>query len=256
MDFATIIGVIAGFSFIIAAMLKGGSVTLFLDLPGVMIVVGGMVSATFIHFSIKNCLGFFGVLKKTLICKLPTEDFLIQELVNYAAINRRDGALALEQHIQKLRDQFVVKGVQMLIDGQKEESIHKHMTLEITYLQERHAEGKKMLEFMGSAAPAWGMIGTLIGLVQMLSAMEDPSKIGEGMATSLVCTFYGAFFANMVLLPLAGKVGFRSKKEALMREMIVEGLLAIARGEGPTGVREKMQAFISARRREEVKPRI
>lgn len=256
MDFATIIGVIAGFSFIIAAMLKGGSVTLFLDLPGVMIVVGGMVSATFIHFSIKNCLGFFGVLKKTLICKLPTEDFLIQELVNYAAINRRDGALALEQHIQKLRDQFVVKGVQMLIDGQKEESIHKHMTLEITYLQERHAEGKKMLEFMGSAAPAWGMIGTLIGLVQMLSAMEDPSKIGEGMATSLVCTFYGAFMANFLLLPLAGKLGQHSKRETLLREMTVEGLLAIARGEGPTGVREKMQAFVSAANRGDLKPKV
>jgi len=113
-----------------------------------------------------------------------------------------------------------------------------------------------MFEFMGSAAPAFGMIGTLIGLIQMLRTLDDPSKIGAGMATALITTFYGAALANMILLPMAGKLGIRSKKETMVREMVVEGLLAIARGEGPTAVREKMQAFVSAAHREELKPKV
>jgi chemotaxis protein MotA len=177
-------------------------------------------------------------------------------MVNYAAINRRDGALALEQHIQGVRDPFIVKAVQMLIDGQNEEAIGRQLGLEIQYLQERHGDGKKILEFMGAAAPAFGMIGTLIGLVQMLRTLDDPSKIGAGMATSLITTFYGAFLANLVFLPLAGKLGIRSKRETIVREMTVEGICAIARGEGPTGVREKMQAFVSAKQREELKPKV
>jgi chemotaxis protein MotA len=247
---------VAGLGLVGWAILMGGDVEIFLDVPAILIVMGGMTAAAFIHFSMKQMLSVFAVLKKTLFSRLPRDQDLIQLMVNYAAINRRDGALALEKHIQGVRDPFLVKGVQMLIDGQKDDSIGKHMSLEIQYLQERHADGKKMFEFMGAAAPAFGMVGTLIGLVQMLQTLDDPSKIGAGMATSLVCTFYGAFLANVVLLPLAGKLGQQSKKETIIREMTVEGLLAIARGEGPTGVREKMQAFVSAASREELKPKV
>ena len=130
------------------------------------------------------------------------------------------------------------------------------MSLEIQYLQERHASGKQILEFMGAASPAFGMIGTLIGLVQMLSDLSDPSGIGTGMATALITTFYGAFAANLVFIPLAGKLGIYSKAEATAMEMITEGICAIAQGGNPTAVREKMQAFISQGRREEVKVNI
>jgi chemotaxis protein MotA len=256
MDIATVIGVCAGLGLVFSAILIGGAWEIFIDPPAILIVVGGMLSATCIHFSIKHVLGILAVLKKTLIVKLPKDNDLTQMMVNFAAINRRDGPLALEQHIQKVRDSFLVKGVRMLVDGQKEEAIENQMALEIQYLQERHADGKKMFEFMGSAAPAFGMVGTLIGLVQMLQELEDPSKIGAGMATSLVCTFYGAFLANVILLPIAGKLGIHSKKETLVREMTVQGLLAIARGEGPTGVRERMQAFVSSRQRLEFKPKV
>jgi len=218
-----------------------------------MIVVGGMLSATFIHFSLGQVLRIMSVLKKTLFYRLPSERDLIQQMANYGVINRRDGALALEQHIQSVRDPFLVKGVRMLIDGQKAEAIEEQLALEIQYLQERHADGKKMFEFMGAAAPAFGMVGTLIGLIQMLRTLDDPSKIGAGMALSLVVTFYGAFLANMFLLPIAGKLGIRSKKETLIREMIVAGIVAISRGEGPTAIRERMQSFVAASAREEVK---
>jgi chemotaxis protein MotA len=247
---------LAGLGLVGSAIFIGGSFEIFLDPPAILIVVGGMLSATCIHFSVRHVLSILAVLKKTIFNRLPGNTELTQLLVNFAAINRRDGALALEQHLQKVRDPFLVKGVRMLIDGQKEEAIASQMELEIQYLQERHADGKKMFEFMGAAAPAFGMVGTLIGLVQMLQKLDDPSKIGAGMATSLVCTFYGAFLANVLLLPIAGKLGIHSKNETIIREMTVQGLLAIAHGEGPTGVRERMQAFISSAHREELKPKL
>jgi chemotaxis protein MotA len=144
----------------------------------------------------------------------------------------------------------------MVIDGQKEEAIEEQLALEIQYLQERHADGKKMLEFMGAGCPAMGMVGTLVGLVQMFSNMESPEKIGAGMAAALVCTFYGAFLANLFFLPMAGKLGIRTKKERILREMVLEGVIGLVRGESPTNVRERMQAFVSAMHREELKPKV
>jgi chemotaxis protein MotA len=256
MDIATIIGLIAGFGFILYAMFLGGDPHEFLDVPAIMIVGGGMTSAALIHFSLGQVLKILSILKNAVFHKAPSEHQLVQQMVNYAAINRRDGALALEKQVKDVRDPFLLKGVQMLIDGQKEDHIRYHLALEVQSLQERHADGKKIMEFMGASAPSWGMVGTLIGLVQMFQTMDDPSKIGAGMATSLVCTFYGAFLANVVFLPLAGKLGFRSKKETAAREMIIEGLLAIARGESPSAVREAMQSFVSARHRAELKPTV
>jgi chemotaxis protein MotA len=125
--------------------------------------------------------------------------------------------------------------------------------MEIQHLQDRHAIGKKILEFMGAAAPAFGMIGTLIGLVQMLRSLESPEKIGAGMAVALITTFYGALSANLIFIPLAGKLGLYSKAESTVMEMIVEGVCSIARGDNPTAVREKVQLFVSQGRREEVK---
>jgi len=256
MDISTTIGLLFGLFAIVWSIMSAPGAKVFINVPSILITVGGMTAATFIHFSLRQVTSILSVMKKTFFYKLPTEQELIQKMINYAAINRRDGALALEQHIQGVRDPFIVKAVQMLIDGQNEEAIGRQLGLEIQYLQERHSDGKKILEFMGAAAPAFGMIGTLIGLVQMLRTLDDPSKIGGGMATALITTFYGAFLANLVFLPLAGKLGIRSKKETTIREMVVEGITAIARGEGPTGVREKMQAFVSAKQREELKPKV
>jgi len=125
--------------------------------------------------------------------------------------------------------------------------------MEIQYLQERHAVGKKILDFMGASCPSFAMVGTLIGLISMLSNMESPDEIGRGMSVALVCTFYGALFANLIFLPLGGKLGQYSKAESLSMEMIAEGICAIAKGENPTAVREKMQVFVSTKRREDVK---
>ncbi|MCD4831080.1 MAG: MotA/TolQ/ExbB proton channel family protein [Anaerohalosphaeraceae bacterium] len=253
MDIATILGILLGLVVIIGSIAVGTGANMFLNIPSIAITIGGMLCATLIHFSLPQFLSIFSIIKKTIVSKIPPQSELIQKMVNYAAINRRDGALALEQEISKLDNMFFVKGLQILVDGQNEENARDLLSLEIQYLQERHSIGKQILEFMGSSAPAFGMIGTLIGLIQMLSNLSDPSGLGVGMATALVTTFYGAFSSNLVFIPLAGKLGIYSKAEALSMEMITEGICSIAMGENPTAVREKMQAFVSQGSREQVK---
>jgi chemotaxis protein MotA len=258
MDIATVLGVILGFVVIIGtiAFESHGSMKIFFNIPAIAIVVGGMTCATMIHFSMKQFMGIFSVIKKTLLHRTIPPQEIIQKMVNYSAINRRDGALSLEKEIPNIKNQFLSRGVQMLVDGSEEEAIHELLDLEIQYMEERHSIGKKILDFMGASCPSFAMVGTLIGLISMLSKMESPEEIGAGMAVALVCTFYGALLANLVFLPLGGKLGQHSKAEKISMEMIVEGICAIAKGDSPTAVREKMQAFISAKRREPVKAQI
>ncbi len=256
MDIATVIGILAGFAVILLAILSGTGAGMFINLPSIGITVGGMICSTLIHFSLGQVLNIMSLVKKTLLHKMPNSNQVVQDMVNYTAVNRRDGALALEKFIPQINDTFMIMGLRMVIDGQKEENIENQLGMEIQYLQERHADGKKILEFMGATAPAFGMIGTLIGLVQMLGSLSSPDQIGSGMATALITTFYGAILANLIFIPMAGKLGIRSKEESQMREMIVEGLLGIVKGEAPTIVREKMQAFLSYKNREELKPSI
>ncbi len=256
MDIATVIGLLFGLGCIIWSIMQSEGGQVFINIPAMFITIGGMTASTFIHFSIKQVMSLLSVMKKTFVYKAQSEQTVIQKMVNYTAINRRDGALALEKQLQTAGDSFLIMALRMVIDGQKEDAIDDQLGLEIHYLQERHAEGKKMLEFMGNAAPAWGMIGTLIGLIQMLQSLDDPSNIGVGMATALITTFYGSFMANLIFLPLAGKLAIRSKKEALIRQMITEGTISLVKGESPTAVRERMQTFLSVSNREELKPKI
>lgn len=256
MDIATIIGILLGFMVVITAIVAGGGWQIFIHIPSMALTIGGMLCATLIHFSLGQFLSIFSIIKKTIVSRIPSQSELIQKMVNCSAINRRDGPLALEQEISASGDQFFGKGLQMIVDGQEADDIRELMSLEIQYLQDRHSTGKKILEFMGVAAPAFGMIGTLIGLVQMLRSLDSPDAIGGGMAVALLTTFYGALTANLVFIPLAGKLGLYSKAEATAMEMIVEGVCSIARGESPTAVREKMQTFVSPGRREEVKASI
>ena len=253
MDIATIVGVLLGFMVVIGAIVAGGGWQTFIHVPSMALTMGGMLCATLIHFSLPQFLGIFSVIRKTIISKIPSQSEMVQKMVNFAAINRRDGALALEQEIPNLDNSFFIKGLQLLVDGRDSEQIRDLMSVEVQNLQDRHSTGKKILEFMGAAAPAFGMIGTLIGLVQMLRSLDSPDAIGGGMAVALLTTFYGALAANLIFIPLAGKLGIYSKAEATVIEMIVEGVCSIAEGDNPTVVREKLQSFMSQGRREEVK---
>jgi chemotaxis protein MotA len=256
MDIATIVGILLGFMVITAAIVAGGGWQIFIHVPSMVITMGGMLCATLIHFSLPQFLAIFSIIKKTIFAKIPPQSELVQKMVNFAAINRRDGALALEQEIPKLDNMFFKRGLQMLVDGRDAEEIREFLSPEIQYLQDRHSGGKKLLEFMGSAAPAFGMIGTLIGLIQMLRSLDSPENIGGGMAVALITTFYGALTANLIFIPLAGKLGIYSKAETTSMEMILEGVYAISQGDNPTDVREKMHVFVSQSRRQEVKANV
>ena len=173
MDIATIMGVVLGFTVIVGTMYYEGkgNLSMFFNIPAIAIVFGGMTCATMIHFSMKQFLGIFSVIKKTLLHKVVPPGELIQAMVNYAAINRRDGTLALEQEMGKISDPFLAKGLQMLVDGSDEHTIRELLGSEIQYMEERHGMGKKILDFMGASCPSFAMVGTLIGLVSMLSRM-------------------------------------------------------------------------------------
>jgi chemotaxis protein MotA len=255
MDIATIIGILLGFVIIVGSILTGGMAVAksFVHIPSFAVTIGGMCCATLIHFSMGQFLSVFAIIKKTIITKLPGKPELIQNVVNFATINRRDGTLALEPEINKLENSFFIKSMQMLVDGQDADVIRSILEPEILYLSDRHGTGKQILEFMGAAAPAFGMIGTLIGLVQMLQNLSSPEDIGSGMAVALLTTFYGAFAANLLFVPLAGKCGIYSKEETVIMEMVMEGVCAIANGDNPTIVKEKLQSFVSHKSRVEVK---
>lgn len=245
MDFGTVVGFVMGFAFILGAITMHGNLKDFVDIPGAMIAFGGSTSALFIMFPARKVLGVFGVVKQCFLSKLPDPKDEMKRLTQLAAVARRDGLLALEKSLDGIKDPFLVRGLEMVIDGTAREKLEEVMTIELTCIQERHATGKRIFDFLGASLPAFGMIGTLIGLIQMLGRLDDPSRIGAGMAVAMVTTFYGAFVANMVYLPLAGKLETRSKEETLLRELMIRGLTALAEGEAPRAVETKLKAFLA-----------
>ena len=250
MDVGTILGFGLGFAFIAVAILLHGSLLDFVDVPGALVAFGGSFSALMINFPLKKVLGVFGVVKQCFLVKLSEPAAEIRRLTELATVARRDGLLALEKQIPDIKDPFLVRGLEMVIDGSPKERLEEVLSIEMETLQERHGTGKKIFEAWGASLPAFGMVGTLIGLIQMLHELDDPSKIGSGMAVAMVTTFYGAFVANLVLLPMAGKLEARSKEEQLLRQLIIHGLVALAEGEAPRAMEAKLKAFLAPKARQ------
>ncbi|HHT9126584.1 MAG TPA: motility protein A [Candidatus Brocadiia bacterium] len=250
MDLATLGGIALGGAFILVGIFLGGTgVGIFIDMPSVMITIGGSIAATLVRYPLKTMFGLIGIVKKTLLFKLPLPQEEIQRMVGYSKVARREGLLALEQKITNLKDPFLNKAVQLLIDGTGADALRDILDTEIDYLRQRHLTGKSVLESMGAVFPAFGMIGTLIGLIQMLRNLEDPSQIGAGMAVALITTFYGVVCANLICLPFAGKLDGRSQEEMLLKKMMTEGVIAIQGGDNPTIIQEKLVAFLSPKAR-------
>jgi chemotaxis protein MotA len=255
MDLSTVIGFVLGLGLIFWSMAHGGGIegmALFIHIPAATVVVGGSVSALFIHFPLDDSKQMVTIFLRSFFYRVlsPTEQ--IERIISYANLARKEGLLALESKLQEVDDRFFAKGVQLVIDGFSAETVRNILELDLEAEKQRHSVGKKMMEQMGTLAPAFGMIETLIGLVQMLSNLSDPSKIGAGMAGALVGTFYGAFLANMVFLPIAGKLGIRAQQEALLRELMIEGIVAIQSGEKPQLIKEKLKGFLRPSIREMV----
>ena len=244
MDIATLVGLLLGAACVLLAILLGGSILAYIDAPSMLIVVGGGFAATLTSMPLLLFMKFPKVFKKVVLHKSAEPQELISQLVELAEVARRDGILALENSIDQIDDPFLVRGIQMAVDGSDPEVIESIMETELENLMDRHEVGKKLFDGLGRYAPAFGMIGTLIGLVAMLSNMDDPSKIGAGMAAALITTLYGAMLANMVFLPLADKLGQRSTDEVLLKTMIIQGVMSIQAGDNPRNVESKLLTFV------------
>jgi len=245
MDLASIIGLILGWGFIIYGIVTSAGIILYLDLPSFLIVVGGTLGATFLNYPLKEVIGVTKVVKKAFFHTEDSPLGIIDTLVSFAETARREGILSLEQKASTLDDEFLKKGIGLAVDGTEPEYIKEIMQTEIEYLSERHRVGASIFDAMATYAPAFGMVGTLIGLVAMLAKMDDPSSIGPNMAVALITTLYGALIANLICTPISGKLKAYSATEVLLKELCVEGIMSIQSGDNPRIVEGKLKAFLS-----------
>ncbi|MBW2367103.1 MAG: motility protein A [Deltaproteobacteria bacterium] len=251
MDIATLLGIVSAFGLVVTAISMGGGLILFVDVASMMIVVGGTLGTTMINYPLKDVLGSVAVVKNAFFSgSTMASEEIIKTFVDLGSKARREGILALEADVKEIKDEFLQKGLQMSVDGLEPQSIQEIMDTEIDYLKGRHQLGAEVFATMGTFAPALGMIGTLIGLVSMLQSMDDPSSIGPAMAVALLTTFYGSVMANLICMPISGKLKSRSKEEAQAKEMVIEGVLSLTRGENPRILEQKMLAFVPPKMRQ------
>ncbi len=250
MEKATVIGVVlANGAMIYSIIVAGASFKAFYDLPSIIMVIVGGLAAVVIAYPLGVFLSAPQVIKKAFIPNVPAAGPVITQLVEFAEIARRDGILALENKTAEIRDTFILMGVQMAIDGTDAEVMETILRSEMEATATRHKQGKALMETTARYSPAFGMIGTLIGLIIMLGNMSNPDAIGPGMAVALLTTLYGAYVANAFCLPIADKLNYYSKKEMEVREIIVRGLMSIQNGDNPRVLEQKLVTFLPAKQR-------
>ncbi len=250
MDIATIIGLIAGTALVVSIIMIGGNAFLFFNPTGLLIVFGGTFATTFIKFTIQDVISSFKVAMKAFIIRVEAPEKTIRQMVEIAKIAKKEGLIALES--QKTGDQFAEKALRYLADGYDEGLIEDMLNKDIRLTIRRHTVGQKIFRGMGSSAPAFGMIGTLIGLVQMLSTMDDPSTIGPSMAIALLTTLYGALLANLVCIPIAEKLELRSEQEQGNKRIIIEAAISMSKGVSPMVLEESLKIFLSPKDRAKI----
>ena len=242
MDIASLVGLIGAVGMIIGSMIVAGGLGPFIDVPSLLIVGGGTFFAVMFTAPMGTFLGSFGSMAKAFMPKLPKHSKLVETMVELSDLARKEGMMALEN--QEVPDKFFEKGLQMLVDGADEPKMVKQLQQEIKSMKTRHEASQGVVKGWIDIAPAMGMIGTLIGLVQMLGNMEDPKSIGPAMAVALLTTLYGAFLANVIFGPILSKLETYSADETIYRELVVAGLRNIAKGESGRAVQDQMVASL------------
>lgn len=252
MDIATLAGATAGVGIVVVSIVMAGeNPVTFINAPSIMIVFGGTVAAVLVSFPLAKVLSVTNVVKNAFFAKAQAPLVIIRDLVRYAEVARRDGILALEGLTDEMKDEFLVTGIQMAVDGTDPELIEEILSTELDAVSERHRSGKRIFDAFGKYAPAFGMIGTLIGLIIMLKTMDDPESIGPSMAVALITTLYGALAANLIFLPIAEKLALRSREEQLVKGIVIRGVMSIQSGDNPRMVEQKLLTFLPPRLREE-----
>jgi len=252
-DLTTILGLVTGCVLIVWALFLGGTASAFWDFKSLLITFGGTLAATLVSFPTSQVVQSGRIVRKAFTSKDAEPLGIIGVLVSFAEKARREGLLALEDDASQLEDGFLQKGIQLVVDGTDPELVRDILQTELAFLEDRHKAGAAVFDTLGAMSPAFGMIGTIIGLIQMLKTLNDPSSIGGGMATALVTTFYGALAANLVFIPIANKLKNRSASEVLIKEVMIEGILSIQAGDNPRIVEEKLKVFLAPKLRKPVR---
>jgi chemotaxis protein MotA len=247
MDLATLVGMLGAIGIVLAAILTGGSALVFVNIPSILIVLGGTVMVVMIKFSMGQFFGAFKVAMGAFFNKTDDPESLIEKIVELANVARKEGMLALEN--QEIENEFLDEGIKMLIDGNSKEVVQTVLSKDMQETIDRHTWGTKVFSATADVAPAMGMIGTLIGLVQMLSNMSDPKAIGPAMAVALLTTLYGAMVANMIAMPIADKLTLRKVDEKRIRSMCIDGVLAIQEGQNPRIIESMLKAYLDPAKR-------
>jgi len=246
-DLATLVGIIGAFGFVIMAMLMGGTIDMFIDVTSILIVFGGTAFVVMMKYNMGQFFGAIKVAMKAFMFKIDPAEELIVKVVEMADAARKGGFLALEE--AQISNPFMQKGVDMLVDGHDADVVRSTLQNDIRLTAERHEVGADIFKNFGDVAPAMGMIGTLVGLVAMLSNMDDPKSIGPAMAVALLTTLYGAVVANMVALPISDKLKLRAAEEKLNRSLILDGVLGIQDGQNPRVIEGMLRNYLPESKR-------
>jgi chemotaxis protein MotA len=251
-DLGTILGVISGFVLIVATIVTGGAgLGTYMSLGSFLVTVGGSFAAMLVANPLSRMLGITRYISIALRTPDWQEEKIISDLVAFSERARREGLLALEDNLDEVEDEFMRKGIQLVVDGTDPDIIKSILYHDLNELQSRHETGQKIFDDWGKIAPAFGMIGTLLGLVQMLVNLGgDQSVIGQGMAVALITTLYGAILANLILIPIRSKLEDRDKEETRVKEIVIEGILSIQSGDNPRILLEKLVSFLPPNQRE------
>ena len=245
-DATTVGGLLIGVGCLLTALwLEGGHLQQLVNVPAAIVVLGGTFGATLIGLSAQQLRDLPRILRQALVISPVDIPHTIRWLVALSDKARREGLLALESDAHTTSDEFLKRALQLAIDGTDPELVRDILQLEITFLEERHRQGEQTFTSMGGYAPTMGVLGTVMGLIHMMSRIENPSQMGPAIATAFVATLYGVSFANLLFLPIASKLRARHAEEVLLREVIVEGILAIQSGENPRIVEQRLRAFLS-----------
>jgi len=246
-DLATLIGIVGAFGVMFWAMISAGGISIYVDVPSVLIVFVGSIFVVMMKFNLKQYLGAMKIAAKAFMFKLDNPEDLIEQSVTMADAARKGGFLALEE--AQISNSFMQKAVDMLVDGHDGDVVREALEKDIVLTEERHKSGIAIFKAFGDVGPAMGMIGTLVGLVAMLSNMDDPKSIGPAMAVALLTTLYGSLLANLVALPIADKLALRMNEEMLNRNLIMDAVLAIQDGQNPRVIESFLKNYLAEKKR-------
>ncbi|EKE02593.1 MAG: hypothetical protein ACD_20C00357G0016 [uncultured bacterium] len=246
MDIASIIGIIIGVTAILGAQaIESNSFLTILQPSAALVVIGGTFGAVCLNFSLPSIMAAFRSIRKVFVNDQEDTLRVVAQLMEIARLARQDGVLALQNIVPQIENNFLRRGVQLAIDTNNPQLLHDILTTEVSLEEEHGVQSSRIFEAFGGFAPTFGIVGAVLGLIQVMGNLEDPSQLGHGIATAFVATLYGVGLANLIFLPIAGKLKMRLREEIMLKEMIVQGLISIQLGENPAIIEEKLLTFLS-----------